>query len=340
MDFSQMSPDALAAFIQDVTPEQRQSVFNKARELCDAAYGRRVYLRGLIEISNHCAKDCYYCGIRRGNKSVERYRLDKRQILDCCALGDRLGLKTFVLQGGEDAYFTDERLVDIVSSIKAEYPDHAITLSLGERSEQSYILLKKAGADRYLLRHETADQEHYSRLHPADSVFENRMQCIRTLKSLSFQTGVGFMVGSPRQTALHLAQDLLFVNELQPQMIGIGPFIPHADTPFANHPAGALDRTLLMVALARIFCPNALIPATTALSALDENNGRIGALHAGANVVMPNLTPPDFRSRYTLYNQKDRAYFESAELLQQLKQMIIDAGFQPDMSRGDYCAVN
>ena len=302
-------------------------------------YGDEVYLRGLIEFSSYCKNDCYYCGIRCGNKQAERYRLDKEQILECCGTGYELGFRTFVLQGGEDPFYTDDMICDIVSSIKKVYPDCAVTLSIGEKSEESYRRYYESGADRYLLRHETADYEHYSKLHPVGLSAENRQNCLRTLKKIGFQTGAGFMVGSPYQTAENLADDMLFLEELKPEMVGIGPFIPHHATPFANMPQGTVELTLFMLGLVRLALPDVLLPATTALGTIHPQ-GRELALKAGANVVMPNLSPVSVRKKYLLYDNKICTGDESAQCRMCLQKRVESAGYRIVESRGDHAAYN
>lgn len=312
-----------------------------ARLLSEAAvktrkeiYGNGVFLRGLIEISNICRNDCLYCGIRRSNQNCDRYRLSKEEILDCAREGYQLGFRTFVLQGGEDPVFSDELLCSIISSIKDEHPDCAVTLSMGERSRDSYERLFQAGADRYLLRHETADPEHYKKLHPAEMSFENRMRCLRDLKEIGYQTGCGMMVGSPFQTSEDLAKDLAFLEEFKPDMCGIGPFIPHKDTPFADEPAGTAELTCFLLSVIRLIHPPVLLPATTALGTI-EPGGREKGLKAGANVVMPNLSPLSVRKKYELYNNKICTGEESAQCLDCLGARIRSAGYEPVTDRGD-----
>ncbi len=298
-------------------------------------FGNTVYVRGLIEFTNICKNDCLYCGIRKSNKTVARYRLSKENILSCCEQGHALGFRTFVLQGGEDPYLTDAVLTDIISEIKQRYPDCALTLSVGERSFESYKALRQAGADRYLLRHETADQTHYESLHPEELSFDNRRRCLRDLKQLGFQTGAGFMVGSPGQTLAHLAEDLIFLQDLAPEMIGIGPFIPHHETPFADATAGSVDMTLYLLAVLRIMHPKVLLPATTALGTLSPT-GREQAMGWGANVVMPNLSPVENRKQYDLYDNKICTGEEAAECRSCLAQRMERAGFRIVTDRGDY----
>ena len=275
-------------------------------------YGNSVFIRGLIEVSNICKNDCLYCGIRASNKECDRYRLTKDEILSCCQEGYSLGFRTFVMQGGEDMHFTDEVLVDIISEIKKKYPDCAITLSLGERSFESYQKLYDAGADRYLLRHETADEEHYSKLHPQKMSFKTRMNCLENLKKIGFQTGCGFMVGSPYQTTQSLAKDLKFIEEFSPQMCGIGPFIPHKATEFREFTSGDVEFTCFLLSIIRLIKPNILLPATTALGTAKQG-GREKGILCGANVIMPNLSPQSVRKKYELYNNKLISGNESAQ---------------------------
>lgn len=297
-------------------------------------YGDKVFTRGLIEFTNYCKNDCYYCGIRHANSNVERYRLSLEQILSCCKEGYCLGFRTFVLQGGEDPYFTDERMVEIIKSIKENYSDCAITLSIGEKSFESYKLFREAGADRYLLRHETADDEHYARLHPESMTLTSRKQCLLWLKELGYQVGAGFMVGSPGQTNECLAQDLVFLKELQPQMVGIGPFIPHHETPFATEEKGSTEKTLLLLSILRIILPKVLLPSTTALGTVDPR-GREKGLEAGANVVMPNLSPVSVRKQYELYDAKICTGEEAAECRGCLEKRVKSVGYELVAERGD-----
>jgi biotin synthase len=310
-------------------------LFKTADEVRRAVYGREVYMRGLIEFTNYCKNDCYYCGIRKSNKNVERYRLTADDVLNCAENGYKLGFRTFVLQGGEDTFYTDDIICEIVRKLKENYPDCAVTLSMGERSYDSYKALRDAGADRYLLRHETADKQHYQRLHPDTMSFENRMKCLRQLKDLGYQVGAGFMVGSPFQTAENLADDLLFLSEFKPEMVGIGPFISHTDTPFKNYENGTLRMTLVMVALARLLLPNALIPATTALGTISENGRELG-IKAGANVVMPNLSPLETRGKYLLYDGKICTGDEAAECVECMKRRMKSIGYNIVVKRGDF----
>ena len=306
----------------------------KAREEAQKHYGNKIYIRGLIEISSFCKNDCYYCGIRKSNKNCSRYRLTKDEILECCDEGYGLGFRTFVLQGGEDGYYTDEVLCEIIREIKRKYPDCAVTLSLGEKSRDSYEALFNAGADRYLLRHETATKEHYEKLHPETLKFEKRMQCLSDLKAIGYQVGCGFMVGSPYQTAKHLAKDLKFIEEFSPEMCGIGPFITHKDTPFKGEKSGSVEMTIFLLSLIRLIKPTILLPATTALGTLDEKGRERGVL-AGANVVMPNLSPLSVRKKYMLYEGKISTGQESAQCVDELRARMREIGYEVVTSRGD-----
>ncbi len=298
-------------------------------------YKNRVFIRGLIEISNICKNDCLYCGIRASNKKCERFRLTKDDILSCCKKGYALGFRTFVMQGGEDGYFDDDVVCDIVRDIKKTYPDCAVTLSLGERSRDSYKKMREAGADRYLLRHETADRDHYGKLHPDTMSFDARMKCLYDLKDLGFQVGCGFMVGSPYQTAKTLAKDLKFIETFSPQMCGIGPYLTHRDTPFFDKPSGDTELTLYLLSIIRIMHPNILLPATTALGTASAD-GRERGILAGANVIMPNLSPDSTRDKYELYNNKLSTGAEGASGLDLLKQKMNKIGYTIEITRGDY----
>jgi biotin synthase len=314
---------------------ERERLYARARKLQEEHFGNGVFKRGLVELSSYCKNDCYYCGIRRGNKNARRYRLADGEILSSCVEGYELGFRTFVLQGGEDPAFTPERVAAIVSMIKAEYPDCALTLSLGEAERSVYAMWKTAGADRYLLRHETANEEHYRELHPDGMEPKRRKACLRDLKELGYQVGTGFMVGSPYQTAGHLAEDMLFVAGLKPHMVGIGPFIPHKDTKYRDFPAGDVDQTLVMIALLRLMLPDALIPATTALGTAAED-GRERGILAGANVVMPNLTPVKYRESYMLYDNKICTGEEAAECSGCLNMRMNGIGYELLSVRGDH----
>lgn len=328
--------DELLYLLNNLDNESRQYLLQKSHETRMAHYDNKVFMRGLIEFTNYCKRSCVYCGIRGGNKLAERYRLTLEQILSACDCGYRLGYRTFVLQGGEDDYFTDDRIVEIVISIKERYPDTAVTLSIGEKSYDSYKRYYEAGADRYLMRHETASKELYEKLHPHAS-FENRIQCLWDLKEIGYQVGSGFMVGLPGQTNEDYVKDLLFLKKLEPHMVGIGPFIPHKDTPLANEKGGTLEDTVLMVALTRLLLPKALLPATTALGSINPK-GREEGIKAGANVVMPNLSPTSVRKKYSLYDGKICTGDEAAECRMCIEGRIKSVGFTLDMGRGDNIA--
>ena len=317
---------------------RNETTFNllkeKAVNLRKKIYQNTIYIRGLIEISNICKNNCLYCGIRKDNKNCERYRLTENEILECCEEGYNLGFRTFVLQGGEDLYFTDEILSSIIRNIKNKYPDTAITLSLGERNKESYQKLFEAGADRYLLRHETADINHYQKLHPKEMSFNNRIECLYNLKEIGYQVGCGFMVGSPFQTSLSLAQDLKFIEEFKPDMCGIGPFISHKDTPFKNEQNGNLELTCYLLSIIRLIHPPVLLPATTALASISKDGQEQGIL-ASANVIMPNLSPANVRNKYTLYNNKATTGTESAQNKLELIKKMKNIGYEIISDRGD-----
>lgn len=334
MDIRSMTLKEIAEYIERYKGTADLNIHRTAADIRDKEYGRRVFVRGLIEFTNYCKNNCLYCGIRRDNNNVHRYRLSEGDIIGCVKEGVSLGFSTFVLQGGEDKYFSDKRLCSLVYSIKNISPDCAVTLSVGERSYESYKALKSAGADRYLLRHETADKNHYEKLHPHDMSFENRIKCLYELKELGYQVGAGFMVGSPYQTSECLAKDLLFLKELEPHMVGIGPFIAQHDSPFSKMNNGTVELTLTMLSLVRLMLPKTLLPATTALGTIDQK-GREKAFDCGANVVMPNLSPSEHRRDYSLYDNKLCTGAESAERLTELKELINNAGYEMDMSRGD-----
>lgn len=333
-----LTKEEFTALIENRSDKLAEYVFEKARRIRHRIYGKDVYIRGLIEFTNYCGNDCFYCGIRRSNKNADRYRLTKEDILECCETGHSLGFRTFVLQGGEDGFYTDDMLVDIIKAVKKIYPDCALTLSIGEKSRESYEKYFDAGADRYLLRHETADSCHYSKLHPTSLSLENRKRCLYDLKEIGYQTGSGFMVGSPFQTAECLAEDMIFLHELQPHMVGIGPFIPHHDTPFADEKQGTLELTLFMLGLLRLMLPNVLLPATTALGTIDPNGREMGIL-AGANVVMPNLSPKGVRKKYLLYDNKICTGDEAAECRQCLERRMNKIGYRIAVSRGDFKSI-
>ena len=327
----------LISSLSSLSEEELSFLFKRGRSLADKIYGKKIFIRGLIEFSNYCHNDCYYCGIRKSNEEAERYRLPKEEILDCCREGHELGFRTFVLQSGEDDFYSAEDIAQIVREIKKAHPDSAVTLSIGERSFEDYKLFREAGADRYLLRHESADKEHFSRLKPPSLTFQHRMECLENLKKLGYQTGCGFMVGSPFQTADSLAKDLLFVSRFKPEMIGIGPFIPHHKTPFKDFPQGSVKQTLILISLLRLIHPHALIPATTALGTADSQ-GREKGLLAGANVIMPNLSPVAVRKQYQLYDNKICTGHEAAECINCLKNRLQQIGFEITVDRGDFKA--
>lgn len=307
-----------------------------ANKITKHIFKNKIFIRGLIEISSFCRNDCYYCGLRRNNLKAMRYRLNKEEILSSCKEGYKLGFKTFVLQGGEDLYYNDDLMIDIIKSIKLLYPDCAITLSLGEKSAKTYQKYFDAGADRYLLREETANHSHYHMLHPKEMSFNNRINCIRTLKEIGFQTGCGFMVGSYGQSIEYIVEDLLFIKELKPEMVGIGPFLVHHDTPFRNQSNGDLRLTLFILSLIRIMLKDVLLPATTALATLDKN-GRIEGIKHGCNVIMPNLSPVTVRKKYSLYDNKLASGQEACEGLNDLIESCAKEGYTIVFERGDYC---
>lgn len=330
-----LSDEEFSVLLKDNSAETLSFLNKRADSVRRTIYGTDVYIRGLIEFTNYCKNDCYYCGIRKSNSAAERYRLMDKQILECCKIGYGLGFRTFVLQGGEDGFFTDEKLVNIIEKIKTDYSDCAVTLSVGERPYNSYKAFFDAGADRYLLRHETANTEHYSRLHPASLTLESRKKCLYDLKEIGFQVGCGFMVGSPFQTDENRIEDLKFIKEFNPHMVGIGPFIPHKSTPFRDCRQGSLNMTLKLLSIIRLMLPGVLLPATTALGTINPNGREMGIM-AGANVVMPNLSPVNVRNKYALYNNKISMGEEAAESVALLKEKINYIGYNVLVSRGDY----
>lgn len=327
--------EELLALIAADDPEALRRLSARADEVRRQEFGKIVYLRGLIEFSSYCRNDCCYCGLRRSNRQAERYRLEPEDILSCCAQGYELGFRTFVLQEGEDPYFTDKRLTSLIRQIKEFYPDCAVTLSLGERDRESYQALFDAGADRYLLRHETADKAHYEKLHPADMSFDHRMECLKDLRGIGYQVGCGMMVGSPFQEPAHLLKDLRFLQAFRPEMVGIGPFIPQKDTPFGGMKGGSARDTLRMLSIIRLLLPQALLPATTALGTIDPQ-GREKGLQAGANVIMINLSPLGVRQKYSIYDNKLGIREDSAGSVRRVRQSISDAGYEAVVSRGDH----
>lgn len=332
---SHLAEEEWISLIENRDSETAEYLFAKSQKWRQKYYGNKVYTRGLIEFTNYCRNDCYYCGIRRSNRKAQRYRLTKEEIMECCRIGYGLGFRTFVLQGGEDGFFSQEVLEDIVRTIRKEYQDCAITLSIGERSYESYERLFQAGADRYLLRHETAEEAHYKKLHPAELSLENRKRCLYGLKKIGYQTGTGFMVGSPGQTPKQLAKDMMFIRELEPHMVGIGPFIPHHETPFAKEKGGTLELTLFLIGLLRVMLPKLLLPATTALGTIHPL-GREKGIQAGANVVMPNLSPTSVRKKYELYDNKICTGDEAAECRNCLGRRMENIGCELVTDRGDF----
>ena len=332
-DTNDASREELLYLLDNIDDHSKKFLIEKAYETRYKYFKNTVFVRGLIEISSYCKKDCLYCGLRRSNKNAERYRLDIDDILECAKRGDELGYKTVVLQGGEDAFYTDEKMVEIIKAIKKELPNNALTLSIGERSYDSYKKLYEAGADRFLLRHESATKSLYESIHNTES-FEERRRCLRDLKEIGFQAGAGFMVGLPNQTNEALVNDLRFVRELEPAMCGIGPFIPYKDTPLRDCSAGTTEKTVILLAITRLLLPKVLLPATTALASIDSN-GRNEGLRAGANVIMPNLSPMSVRKKYSLYNNKAFILDEDAEYRNTIEEKLKEAGFELVVSRGD-----
>lgn len=329
-----LTREELLYLLNNLQEEDKSYLTAKAHETRLKHYGHKVYMRGLIEFTNYCKNSCIYCGIQCHNTQVERYRLDVDQILKCCDIGYNLGYRTFVLQGGEDPYYKDDIIVDIITKIKTLYPECAITLSIGEKDYESYKRYYEAGADRYLLRHETNTRDLYERLHPNMS-YDNRIKCLYDLKEIGFQVGAGFMVGLPTQTHEDYVNDLMFLKKLEPHMVGIGPFIPHKDTPLAKEKKGTVDMTTTLLSIIRLLLPNVLLPATTSLGSIHPK-GREDGLKAGANVVMPNLSPTDVRELYSLYDGKICTGDEAAHCRQCIEKRINSAGFQVDMGRGDH----
>ena len=330
-----LSREEWVRLIGDYDGEDVALAMDLARQTAVAQFGKRVWFRGIVEFTNICKCDCYYCGIRCSNRNAERYRLTDEDILACCAEGYESGFRTFVLQGGEDGWFTDQRLCGIIRAIKEHWPDCAVTLSVGERSRESYQALFDAGADRYLLRHETADEAHYAMLHPEKQALENRMRCLKDLKDIGYQTGCGIMVGSPGQTPETLATDMLFMQEYQPQMVGMGPFLPHKDTPFCSEQPGDVERTLFLLALCRLMLPDVLLPATTALGTARED-GRMRGILAGCNVIMPNLSPEQVRKKYMLYDNKAGTSLTAKEGIALLRRQMERIGYEMVVGRGDF----
>ena len=330
-----LSDAGLLTLITMDDPDAEAYLAQRADKVRRQVYGNRVFIRGLIEFTNHCRNNCHYCGIRRSNPNCQRYRLSMEDILSCCDAGYRLGFRTFVLQGGEDPFFTRERIAELVRAIKNAHPDCAVTLSVGEWDRESYQQWFDAGADRYLLRHETANPDLYRALHPAELSLENRMRCLSDLKEIGYQVGCGFMVGSPGQTPEMILEDLRFIQRFQPQMVGIGPFIPHPDTRYRNEPPGSAALTLRLLSILRLMLPRVLLPATTALGTVLADGRQMGMRH-GCNVVVPNLSPADVRKKYALYAGKISAGEEAAESVALLKNSMASIGYEVVTDRGDF----
>lgn len=332
---SNLEKDEFLYIIENITTEEVNYLYKKAYEVKYIYYQNRVFLRGLIEISNYCNMGCKYCGINYKSEKIDRYRLTPDEILKCCEIGYGLGYKTFVLQGGEDPFYSDEVIVKILKRIKSNFPEVRITLSIGERSKESYQKIFAAGADRYLLRHETASRRLYEHVHPDSMSFDNRRKCLMYLKEIGYQVGAGFMVGLPTQNNEDLVEDLVFLKELKPEMIGIGPYLCHEDTELRGNDSGTLEETLVMVALTRLLLPKTLLPATTALGTLDEL-GREKALKAGANVLMPNISPTENRAKYEIYQNKICITDTSDQCRNCIEARIIGVGHEIDLGVGDY----
>ena len=334
-DNHQLSPDGYWTLLTMHHPDDVEYLMLQAREVAQRQFGKSIYLRGLIELTNVCRNDCLYCGIRRGNTHVTRYTLTREQVIESCAQGYRIGFRTFVLQGGEWGEERSAWIAEIISEIRQRWRDCAITLSLGEHPRDTYALWRNARADRYLLRHETHNERHYSLLHPQGMTIGHRLQCLDWLKELDYQVGTGIMVGSPFQSLKSLVEDIQYLIEFKPHMIGIGPFIPQHDTPFARFPAGSVEMTARLYAILRLALPHALIPSTTAMATLSPT-GRLHGILAGANVVMPNLSPIDNREKYALYDNKAALGAESAQGIQLLSDELATIGYKIDWSRGDH----
>ncbi len=330
-----LSKQEWITLIGSYTEDDCNYAISLATEIVKKIYGSKIFMRGLIEISNYCKNDCYYCGIRCGNKNAARYRLSKEDILMCADEGYVLGFRTFVLQGGEDLHYTDEIMCDIIKTLKKKYPDCAVTLSLGEKTKETYKKYFDAGADRYLLRHETANGDHYAKLHPEKMSPATRKECLFNLKNIGFQVGAGFMVGSPYQTVENLAEDMMFLGDFKPHMVGIGPFIPHKDTPFAKESAGDVTLTLFLLALTRIMLPAVLLPSTTALGTA-EKDGRIKGILAGANVIMLNLSPQEVKAKYMLYDNKVGTTGQTVNHKKDFEEKLKEIGYEAVIGRGDF----
>ena len=335
IDTHSLTVEEYESLLNNITDEEKEILRQEAVKLATSIYGKKVYSRGLIEFSNYCKNNCYYCGIRNGNKNCDRYRLTKEQIYECCDLGYELGFRTFVLQSGEDLFFNDDLMVEIISHIRKKFPDCAITISIGEKEKSTYQKYFDAGANRYLLRHETANKKLYETIHPKEMSFENRMRCLQDLRDIGFQVGAGYMVECPHQTNYDLALDLKFIEEFKPEMCGIGPFIPHKDTDYRNEKAGTLEKTLLLLSITRIILPRVLLPATTALGTINPLGREMGVEH-GANVVMPNLSPTEVRSKYLLYDNKICTGDEAAECKNCMSARMKKIGYELVIDRGDF----
>ncbi|MBQ2204558.1 MAG: [Lachnospiraceae bacterium] len=335
IDTHSLSVEEYESLLNNITSDEKEVLRQEAVKLATSIYGNKIYARGLIEFSNYCKNNCYYCGIRNGNKNCDRYRLTKEQIYDCCDLGYELGFRTFVLQSGEDLFFNDDLMVEIISHIRSKFSDCAITISIGEKEKSTYQKYFNAGANRYLLRHETANKKLYETIHPKEMSFDNRMRCLQDLRDIGFQVGAGYMVECPHQTNYDLALDLKFVEEFKPEMCGIGPFIPHKDTDYKNQKAGTLEKTLLLLSITRIILPRVLLPATTALGTINPLGREMGVEH-GANVVMPNLSPTEVRSKYLLYDNKICTGDEAAECKNCMSARMKRIGYELVIDRGDF----
>ncbi|RDY24475.1 [FeFe] hydrogenase H-cluster radical SAM maturase HydE [Romboutsia maritimum] len=330
-----LSKEELTSLIDNRNDEISKYLFDKSSSVSCNKFGKNIYIRGLIEFTNYCKNDCYYCGIRKSNKNAKRYRLSEDEILSSCEMGYNLGFRTFVLQGGEDLAFKDDIMINIIKKIRNKYSDCAITLSVGEKSYDTYLKYYNAGANRYLLRHETSNDKHYNMLHPENLSLSNRKNCLYDLKKIGFQVGTGFMVGSPYQTTDNIVEDLMFIKELSPEMVGIGPFVPHCDTKFAGFKGGSLELTLFLIGIIRLMLPDSLIPATTAVGTIDPI-GREKAILSGSNVLMPNLSPVEVRKKYSLYDNKICTGEEAAECIGNLRNKMNSIGYDIVVSRGDY----
>ena len=330
-----LSPLEWKKVLSGLSDETRKYAAKKARAVADSVYGKDIYIRGIVEFSNICKNNCYYCGIRAGNEKLDRYRLTEEDILECCRAGYSYGFRTFVLQSGEDLHYSTEQMCRIISEIKSEFPECAVTLSIGEKTFEEYKAYKEAGADRYLLRHETANKAHYEKLHPEEMSWDNRMRCLSDLKKLGYQTGCGIMIGSPFQTVDCLVDDMIFMSEFSPEMIGLGPFLPHSDTPFKDEPKGSYDMTLYLISLCRLMLPRVLLPATTALGTICPRGREEGVL-AGANVIMPNLSPVSVRNKYMLYDNKICTGDSSGECRGCIERRMESIGYNVVITRGDY----